>query len=202
MSAPPTSSEWTATAKRTATRAHILATAVSTIDDVGLVNANAATIARRSGLSWGVIQYHFGDRLGLLLAVFDHTIDEYCSRLVEATVPMATIEQRTSELLAGHWQLMTTDIYRSMLEIQLHLNRQPSATETYRSGLRRAGRAARQTWRDAFPDVDRATVDRVQSAAMSALRGLAVAHALGATEQSSVETRRTVIAMTSRALID
>jgi AcrR family transcriptional regulator len=200
MSAPPTSSEWTPTAKRTATRAHILDTAVATVDDVGLVNASAATIARRSGLSWGVIQYHFGDRLGLLLAVLDHTIGEYCSRLVEATVPTGTIEQRTRELLTTHWQLMTTELYRSLLEIQLHLNRQPSAADAYRSAVRRAGRAARQTWRDAFPDVDRATVDRVQSAAMSTLRGLAVTQALGATEQSSVETRRTIAAMATAAM--
>ncbi|HEY3671880.1 MAG TPA: TetR/AcrR family transcriptional regulator [Acidimicrobiia bacterium] len=173
---------------------------MSTIDDVGLVNASASTIARRSGLSWGVIQYHFGDRLGLLLAVFDHTIGEYCARLAELPVPVGTIEDRTTQLIAMLWQIMTTDIYRTTLEIQLHLNRQSAATDTYRSGLARAARATRQAWRDAFPDIDRSTVDRVQTAAMSAIRGLAVTHALGATERSSVDPRRTIIEMTTRAL--
>jgi AcrR family transcriptional regulator len=200
MGAPPTSSDWTPTAKRSETRTHILATAVSTIDDVGLVNASASTIARRSGLSWGVIQYHFGDRLGLLLAVFDHTIGEYCARLAEQPVPAGTIERRTTQLIAVHWSLMTTEIYRTTLEIQLHLNRQSAATDAYRSGLERAARAARQTWRDTFADIDRSTVDRVQSATMSAIRGLAVTHALGATERSSVDTRRTITDMTTRAL--
>ena len=46
----------------------------------GFEAATAKHVAERAGVTWGVIQYHFGDRNGLLMAV----VDEGVARLVDS----------------------------------------------------------------------------------------------------------------------
>ena len=42
------------------------------IREEGFAAASTRHIIDRAGVSWGVIQYYFGDRDGLLTAVIDH----------------------------------------------------------------------------------------------------------------------------------
>ena len=44
---------------------------VRCIVEEGFAAATAKHVAERAGVTWGVIQYHFGDRNGLLMAVVD-----------------------------------------------------------------------------------------------------------------------------------
>ena len=44
---------------------------VRCVIDEGFAAASAKHIAERAGVTWGVVQYHFGDRDGLLMAVVD-----------------------------------------------------------------------------------------------------------------------------------
>ncbi len=48
--------------------------------DEGFEAASARHIAERAGVTWGVIQYHFGDREALMMAV----VDEGYAHLLEA----------------------------------------------------------------------------------------------------------------------
>src|SRR6478735_1414267 len=184
----PTSTERAATAKRAESRAHILTTAVAAVDELGIAGASASEIARRAGLSWGVIQYHFGDRLGLLLATFDLTIDRYVERLDTWSFD-GTISERCGALVDGLWSQMATSHYRTSLEIQLHLHRHPAASVGHHSGARRAADASRDLWQRTFPDIDRVRVGRVQEMVMPSLRRFAVSRALGADDSSTAGGR-------------
>src|SRR5689334_21780066 len=62
------------------TRAKIIDETVRCIAEEGFAAATAKHVAERAGVTWGVIQYHFGDRNGLLIAV----VDDGVSRLVES----------------------------------------------------------------------------------------------------------------------
>ena len=53
------------------TRAAIIAETVACILEEGFGAASAKHITERAGVSWGVIQYHFGDRDQLLMAVVE-----------------------------------------------------------------------------------------------------------------------------------
>ena len=53
------------------TRAKIIDETVRCIVEEGFVAATAKHVAERAGVTWGVIQYHFGDRDGLLQAVLE-----------------------------------------------------------------------------------------------------------------------------------
>jgi AcrR family transcriptional regulator len=169
--------ERAATPKRSETRSHILAAAVATIDESGVAGASAAAIARRSGLSWGVIQYHFGSHPALLQATFDHSIDQFVERLGTWSGD-GTVAERGAALIGELWEQMAQPTYRASLELQLHLARQ-AAPEAYRAGARRASTAIRRTWRRTFPDVDVRRIDDAHDLVMPALRGFAVSRALG-----------------------
>jgi TetR/AcrR family transcriptional regulator, regulator of cefoperazone and chloramphenicol sensitivity len=62
------------------TRARIIDETVRCVVEEGFEAATAKHVAERAGVTWGVIQYHFGDRNGLLMAV----VDEGVARLVES----------------------------------------------------------------------------------------------------------------------
>jgi AcrR family transcriptional regulator len=53
------------------TRAMVIDETVQCVNEEGFGAASAKHITERAGVTWGVIQYHFGDRDGLLMAVVD-----------------------------------------------------------------------------------------------------------------------------------
>jgi TetR/AcrR family transcriptional regulator, regulator of cefoperazone and chloramphenicol sensitivity len=53
------------------TRATVIDETVRCVLEEGFGAASAKHITERAGVTWGVIQYHFGDRDGLLMAVVD-----------------------------------------------------------------------------------------------------------------------------------
>lgn len=53
------------------TRATVIDETVRCVIEEGFSAASAKHITERAGVTWGVIQYHFGDRDGLLMAVVD-----------------------------------------------------------------------------------------------------------------------------------
>lgn len=62
------------------TRARIIEETVRCVVEEGFLAATAKHVAERAGVTWGVIQYHFGDRNGLLMAV----VDDGVARLLES----------------------------------------------------------------------------------------------------------------------
>jgi AcrR family transcriptional regulator len=53
------------------TRAMVIDETVRCVLEEGFGASSAKHITERAGVTWGVIQYHFGDRAGLLMAVVD-----------------------------------------------------------------------------------------------------------------------------------
>ena len=57
------------------TRELLIDETVRCIREEGFSAASTRHIIERAGLSWGVIQHHFGDRDGLLTAVIEDAVD-------------------------------------------------------------------------------------------------------------------------------
>src|SRR6202041_3770410 len=68
------------------TRAKIIDETVRCIVEEGFAAATAKHVAERAGVTWGVIQYHFGDRNGLLMAVVDDGVARLLGNLSSADV--------------------------------------------------------------------------------------------------------------------
>ena len=64
------------------TRATVIDETVRCVLEEGFGAASAKHITERAGVTWGVIQYHFGDRDGLLMAVVDLGFSELLDTLI------------------------------------------------------------------------------------------------------------------------
>jgi TetR/AcrR family transcriptional regulator, regulator of cefoperazone and chloramphenicol sensitivity len=63
------------------TRAMVIDETVRCVIEEGFNAASANHITERAGVTWGVVQYHFGDRDGLLMAVVDKGFGELLETL-------------------------------------------------------------------------------------------------------------------------
>lgn len=68
-----------------ARRAQIIAAAITTLDEIGYVQASLAQIAKRAGISTALISYHFADREDLMNQVLVHLLDTSTSYILERT---------------------------------------------------------------------------------------------------------------------
>ena len=80
LGTPPTRQTQAPRKRGDDTRARIIDETVRCVVEEGFPAATAKHVAERAGVTWGVIQYHFGDRDGLLMAV----VDEGVARLLES----------------------------------------------------------------------------------------------------------------------
>jgi TetR/AcrR family transcriptional regulator, regulator of cefoperazone and chloramphenicol sensitivity len=96
----------------------------------GFVAASAKHITERAGVTWGVIQYHFGDRAGLLMAVVDQGYSQFLDALRNVQPAMATAAGRDKiELLVNAaWEAFSSPTSLAASEILI-------ATRTERSVL-------------------------------------------------------------------
>jgi len=81
-----------------ARRAQIVECAIETIASEGYAHASLARIAKRAGISKGVISYHFADKDELIQEVVDEVLDaldSYMRPLVRARIPSASAMLRT-----------------------------------------------------------------------------------------------------------
>jgi AcrR family transcriptional regulator len=127
-----------------ATREKVLQAALDCVLDLGYHESSTNEIARRAGVTWGVIQHQFGTREQLLLAVLDHIWARLQALVRDADITGDTLDDRLRavlEVLAVHygdpWHLVE-------LQIGLDLGTNPrTSAETRRAVSRHGARLAR-----------------------------------------------------------
>src|SRR5262249_40142335 len=85
------------------TRARVVDAAIACILDEGFYRASSNNIAKRAGVTWGVIQYHFGTREALLVAVHERGLEELDRCLTDAVIVGGTMEARLDSFVAALW---------------------------------------------------------------------------------------------------
>lgn len=71
------------------TRAMVIDETVRCVIEEGFGAASAKHITERAGVTWGVVQYHFGDRDGLLMAVVDEGFNQLMACLGEVRAKLS-----------------------------------------------------------------------------------------------------------------
>jgi AcrR family transcriptional regulator len=113
----PTRPAGGAQARAERTRALIMDETVRCVVEEGFAAASAKHIAERAGVTWGVIQYHFGDRDGLLGAVVESGFDELRARVATVDVPRGSSRKQVTALVDAAWAAFSTPTSRASLEI-------------------------------------------------------------------------------------
>lgn len=155
------------------TRALLIGEAVACIRQEGFSAASAKRIAERAGVTWGVIQYHFGDRKGLLAAVVDASFERLhtaLTRVVEESPP-----DPVRAVVTTSWASMRTDL--SLAAFEIVIATRPQRGESVSAELldmaQQMLRLGEVLTRDR--DLPPATARRVGAVLFATLRGMAMA---------------------------
>jgi AcrR family transcriptional regulator len=101
------------------TRALAIDVTVQIVLEEGFAAATGRHIAEQAGVTWGVIQYHFGDRDGLLMAVVDRGFGELLHALesLPPATPETTTRERVDTVVTAAWNAMAGATARAAGEI-------------------------------------------------------------------------------------
>lgn len=83
----------------------------------GFSAATAKHVAERAGVTWGVIQYHFGDRNGLLMAVVDDGVARLVDSLSSADVSELPLRERIEVVVDTAWSCYSSPTSMAAFEI-------------------------------------------------------------------------------------
>jgi AcrR family transcriptional regulator len=85
----------------------------------GFAPPSIRQITERAGLTWGVVQYHFGDLHGILLAVVDKGFQELLETLdgLSAQATLIRPEDRPAFVVEAVWQAFSSPTSMAALEI-------------------------------------------------------------------------------------
>jgi len=151
-----------------------MAAVVECIAEGGYQAATAAEISRRSGLTWGAVQHHFGDKDGILAAVLEEAFGRFVETL--AGEPAGRdLEDRVRWFVERAWLHFGSPHYRSTYSILVNLPSDPEPP-----WQKRLFDAWIDVWKRCFPE-SRASERRTVSLmlyAIAVLTGLAGVQAL------------------------
>ncbi|MAG34065.1 MAG: hypothetical protein CL908_24560 [Deltaproteobacteria bacterium] len=183
-----------ASGKGAATRARVVDAARRCISELGYHRASSNEIARWAGVTWGVIQYHFGSRESVLLALVDDAVEALGSRLDAAEISGSTTAEKLASIAEIVWSYYASPHYLAYLEIYLNLTRDPAASSRVRQRLAEIDAEITERWHGiaaaVFGSSDSIVVERLLFAS---LRGLAITRWLAEQPTEMVEERRLLI---------
>ena len=122
--------------QETDTRQRVIEAAIQCILENGFYRASSNAIAERAGLSWGVIQYWFGTRESLMLAVMEEGTERLRRLLAERHVTGATMSERVEsyfDILADYYG---QPAWLAFMQAALNLTHDPATSQRTMQMLR------------------------------------------------------------------
>lgn len=138
--------------KREATREKVILAAIDCIYRDGFHAAHTNRIAEEAGVSWGVLQYHFGDKDGLLQAVIDHIFADFTATLQATTLEGDKLQQRVRQLIDVVWQLVSKKEYRVSIAILRNAGKDESSSINGQKQLSLWAKRTSELWDGLFQD--------------------------------------------------
>jgi AcrR family transcriptional regulator len=116
------------------TRRRVIDAAITCILEQGFYRASSNAIAETAGLSWGVIQYYFGSRELLMLAVLEEGVSRLTDVLAKAKLTGATIRERLEQYFAVLESHYADPSYLAFVQVLLNLSHDPrTSAETLKT---------------------------------------------------------------------
>jgi AcrR family transcriptional regulator len=109
----------------TGTRQKVIDAAIQCILEQGFYRASSNAIAETAGLSWGVIQYYFGSRESLMLAVLEEGTRRLAEDLSNADITAEKMTDRLEQyflILEGYY---ARPDYLAFIQVLLNLSHDP-----------------------------------------------------------------------------
>lgn len=120
----------------TATRRRVIDAAVACILELGFYRASSNEIARRAGVTWGVIQHYFGTREALMEAVLEDAAQRFAESVESVHIGGDSVSARVQQLidvLSSHY---ARPEYLAHLQVLLSMDHDPRTSAEVRATLR------------------------------------------------------------------
>jgi AcrR family transcriptional regulator len=161
--------------------------------DEGFAAPSVRRITQRAGVTWGVVQYHFGDLGGLLIAVIDEgfrQLTEVLAGLPEAIAEMP-IEQRTQVVVDAAWSAFSSPT--SMAAIEILISTRSGRDDAVNSRLGEAMRQLTDLGRHLGEGLDPHHASEIGNLIWAALRGIVVAQLISSKPLDTSRDRRALV---------
>ena len=161
--------------KREVTRSKVIKAAIDSIYRDGFHAAHTNRIAEEAGVSWGVLQYHFGDKDGLLQAVLDHIFDNFLQTMAGAEIEGKDLEERLSKLIEVVWSLISRKEYRVSIAILRNAGKDKKSKIDGQKQVKQWAARISELWNELLADdhISPATSATARHLLFAGLRGLA-----------------------------
>jgi AcrR family transcriptional regulator len=121
------------------TRQRVIDAAIRCILEQGFYRASSNAIAETAGLSWGVIQYYFGSRESLMLAVVEEGSRRLIEGLAKTEITGDTMPERLEQYFAVLESYYGDPEYLAFIQALLNLSHDPrTSAQTLESMTRDA----------------------------------------------------------------
>jgi AcrR family transcriptional regulator len=121
------------------TRQRVIDAAIRCILEQGFYRASSNAIAEAAGLSWGVIQYYFGSRESLMLAVVEEGNRRLIEGLAKTEITGDTMSERLEQYFAVLESYYGNPEYLAFIQALLNLSHDPrTSAQTLESMTRHA----------------------------------------------------------------
>jgi AcrR family transcriptional regulator len=118
------------------TRERVINAAIECIIDLGFYRGSSTNeIARRAGVTWGVIQHYFGNREGLMLAVLEQGARHMVETVEEARIDGATTAERMAQLIDVFSAHYARPDYLASLQVLLNMDHDPRTSTEVRKTM-------------------------------------------------------------------
>jgi TetR/AcrR family transcriptional regulator, regulator of cefoperazone and chloramphenicol sensitivity len=124
-----------ATERDVETRLRVIQAAIDCILEQGFYRASSNAIAERAGLTWGVIQYYFGTREVLMLAVLEEGTQRLLDDLTTAEITAESLEKRIEEFIAVVERYYANPEHLAFIQVLLNLSHDPRTSEETRATM-------------------------------------------------------------------
>lgn len=175
------------------TRRAVIDETVRYILDEGFAAPSVRRITERAGLTWGVVQYHFGDLGGLLMAVVDQGITELTEaleRLRRDTGNLPT-ERRTEVVVDALWQAFSSPT--SMAALEILISTRAARDSAVNAQLSDTMRQFTELGRHLGEDLDAPQATEIGNLIWATLRGIVLAQMVSPQPLDTSRDRRTLV---------
>lgn len=121
--------------------------AIACILERGFYRASSNEIARRAEVTWGAIQYYFGTREELLLAVLERGFDRFVTSLEKAEPAGDTTRDQVASLARVVLIHYGRPEYVAVMQILLNLSRDPKRASATEEAMTRLSNGLSAAWR-------------------------------------------------------
>lgn len=175
------------------TRRAVIDETVRYILDEGFAAPSVRRITERAGLTWGVVQYHFGDLGGLLMAVVEKGITELTEaleRLRRETGNLPT-EHRTEVVVDALWQAFSSPT--SMAALEILISTRAARDSAVNAQLSDTMRQFTELGRHLGEDLDAPQATEIGNLIWATLRGIVLAQMVSPQPLDTSRDRRTLV---------